>query len=116
MQTHRTWKSKDVIGIALDLDTRKITFFCNGEDLGTPFTNLPYAGKSFRPALSVSSGQRARLVFERSQLKFLPAGEYFALMGDAPDLNPPLNRSYRATATRILAELHNNGSFSAYIY
>jgi hypothetical protein len=65
------WRRGDVVGVGLDLERGCMDVYLNGEHLGTPF-KFSRSETLYRPALSVSQGQRALVVLERKLLKFLP--------------------------------------------
>ena len=40
MPFYKNWKIYDVIGVRYDTAQRSLTYFVNGRELGTPFTNV----------------------------------------------------------------------------
>lgn len=73
-QYGQPWASGDVIGCCIDLDSREISFYRNGIDLGIAFRNVRTAKSSLNstdndnmlayfPALSLSHGERCDLNF-----------------------------------------------------
>lgn len=71
----RYWKNGDIIGVLLDLDSRKISYFQNGKDLGVAFTSVP-RDKFLYPSVSVRRYQGVTFNFGKKKFKKLPSGAY----------------------------------------
>jgi len=63
------WSSGDVIGCALDLENKKMSFFRNGSDMGVAFENFnPSSG--MYPAATVSSSQKVTFNFGKTKFAY----------------------------------------------
>ena len=65
----RYWKTGDVIGVLLDLDQRKISYFKNGKDLGVAFNDVPKDAFIY-PAISLKRYQKVTYNFGATPFKF----------------------------------------------
>lgn len=54
------WSAGDIIGIAIDIDQRQITFSLNGKDLGEAFKNISISGAVY-PCMSLARGERVQI-------------------------------------------------------
>jgi len=62
------WSAGDHIGVAVDLENKKINYFRNGSDLGTAFENFSI-GDGVYPAASLASGQNLTFSFGKTRLQ-----------------------------------------------
>ena len=71
------WRASDVVGCLLDLESMKMQFYLNGEDLGVAFSNFHESGGLY-PAISLNMDQAARFNFgpPYSDFVYPPSFEY----------------------------------------
>jgi len=74
------WNQGDIIGTVLDLDSKTISYYRNGKDLGIAFNNV-VVGDGIYPAASSSKKQKCAFNFGKETFKF-PLNEVF------PDIHP----------------------------
>eukprot|EP01084_Bolivina_argentea_P200063 342169_1 len=59
----KKWKTGDVIGAAIDIDQKIITFYLNGENMGIAFKNFDI-GNGITPSCTISQGGELIIVFD----------------------------------------------------
>jgi len=74
------WNNGDIIGCVLDLDTKSMSFYRNGKDLGVAFSGFS-VGDGLYPAASLQYGQKLSFNFGKDPFKY-PLIEIF------PDIHP----------------------------
>lgn len=62
------WSAGDVIGVILDLETKTISFYRNGKDMGVAFSNVE--GEAFYPAVSLHKRQKVTVCFGKQPFKY----------------------------------------------
>lgn len=78
------WKLEDIIGCAIDLDTKRMEFFLNGTPLGEAFSGFE-VGDGLSPAASFRSEQQLEFNFGKRPFQF-PVPGYQSI--DRQDVNP----------------------------
>jgi hypothetical protein len=77
------WDTGDVIGVAIDLDNKRIEFFKNGKSLGIALENIPADENiAYFPGISLSNDEKVIFNFGKSPLAYAYSG-YEAF--DTPD-------------------------------
>ena len=65
----KIWDIGDVLGVCIDMDSKFIEYFLNGESLGITFENIPKGENiAFFPAISLSRGESC--IFNFGQIPF----------------------------------------------
>lgn len=72
------WKIGDVLGVAIDCDTRQIEYFLNGQSLGVAFRKISI-GDGLIPAFSLSLKQKLALNFGAMKFSFAPPSGFSPL-------------------------------------
>jgi len=90
------WSSGDIIGCVLDLESKQMSFYRNGKDLGVAF-NAFAIGDGLYPSASVQYGQKLQFNFGKEAFKY-PLQEVF------PDIHPlhiNLSKDQHVTLTKL---------------
>lgn len=91
----KCWKIGDVLGVAIDCDTRQIEYFLNGQSLGVAFRKISI-GDGLIPAFSLSLKQKLALNFG-AKFSFSPPAGFLALQLTTP----PPSREGPASSCRL---------------
>ncbi|XP_049442135.1 E3 ubiquitin-protein ligase RNF123 [Epinephelus fuscoguttatus] len=79
----KSWAAGDIVSCLIDLDEGTITFYLNGQSLGTAFTNIKMGpGVAYFPAISLSFKESVAFNFGSRPLRY-PVDGYLPLQ------NPP---------------------------
>jgi len=73
------WYTGDHIGVALDLDNKKMNFYRNGSDLGVAFENFN-PGDGLHPAATLSQGQQCVFNFGKTPYIYPPPSADFRIL------------------------------------
>eukprot|EP00796_Vickermania_ingenoplastis_P006670 gene6670-4779_t len=113
----RRWNVGDVIGCAIDLNARELTFFFNGRKIpsgGPTFRYLP-VGAEYTPGISLRAGNHVNFNFGSSAFQYKPDG--FQALGVRDSWCERMDTYYTnepATATlrrqRVMRDLWREGS------
>jgi len=90
------WNNGDVIGCVLDLESKSMSFYRNGKDLGVAF-NAFAVGDGLYPAASIQYGQKLSFNFGKEPFKY-------ALNEIFPDIHPlhiNLSKDQQASLTKM---------------
>lgn len=86
--SHRCWKPGDVLGTLLDLDSKHILFYLNGEPLKQAYSDVFKNAKSgFFAAASFMSFQQCEFNFGRKPFKFPPSDKKYSRFNDVAVLS-----------------------------
>jgi len=98
------WSSGDIIGCVLDLESKQMSFYRNGKDLGVAFTAFSI-GDGVYPSASVQYGQKLSFNFGKEPFKY-PLQEVF------PDIHPlhiNLSKDQHVTLTKLYEKYKSLG-------
>ena len=67
----KIWDIGDVLGVCIDMDSKIIEYYLNGEHLGTAFNNIPRGENiAFFPGISLSRGESCIFNFGQTPFKY----------------------------------------------
>ena len=67
----RIWDVGDVLGVCIDMDSKIVEYFLNGDPLGIAFENIPRGENvAFFPAISMSRGESCLFNFGQTPFKY----------------------------------------------
>lgn len=99
------WYAGDYIGVAIDLDAKKMDFYRNGHNMGTAYDNFS-VGDGLYPAVTLSGGQQCSFNFGKTPFAYPhPSSDYkvlhcFLSEAEVEKLNQLFNK-YKAMGVQL---------------